>query len=141
LGTAHFGVARRTLVIVVGQFKSKKWEQNPKLGKKLPWKIDVEFSSQLGFKFGFGGSDFGDEGEAPLELAYALTIHKAQGSEFGMTFIVVPNPCRLLSRELLYTCPMRDRAKVHKLSRAKKAGEQAKEEANKKATKAADEAG
>src|SRR5215208_2749713 len=33
------------------------------------------------------------------------------------------------------------RAKVHKLSRAKKAGEQAKEEANKKATKAADEAG
>ena len=34
-----------------------------------------------------------------------------------------------------------NRAKVHKLSRAKKAGEQAKEEANKKATKAADEAG
>ena len=52
---------------------------NSELKKGLPWKIEVEFSSQLGFKFGFGGSDFGDEGEAPLELAYALTIHKAQG--------------------------------------------------------------
>ena len=82
------------------------------MGKKLPWKIDVEFSSQLGFKFGFGGGDFGDEGEAPLELAYALTIHKAQGSEFGMTFIVIPNPCRLLSRELLYTALTRQREQV-----------------------------
>ena len=86
--------------------------QQCKLGKKLPWKIDVEFSSQLGFKFGFGDGDFGDEGEAPLELAYALTIHKAQGSEFGMTFIVIPNPCRLLSRELLYTALTRQREQV-----------------------------
>ena len=105
-------LANGEIGLVVGQFKSKKWEQNPKLGKKLPWKIDVEFSSQLGFKFGFGGSDFGDEGDASLELAYALTIHKAQGSEFGMTFIVIPNPCRLLSRELLYTALTRQREQV-----------------------------
>ena len=105
-------LANGEIGLVVGQFKSKKWEQNPKLGKKLPWKIDVEFSSQLGFKFGFGGGDFGDEGEAPLELAYALTIHKAQGSEFGMTFIVIPNPFRLLSRELLYTALTRQREQV-----------------------------
>lgn len=105
-------LANGEIGLVVGQFKSKKWEQNPKLGKKLPWKIDVEFSSQLGLKFGFSGGDFGDEGEAPLELAYALTIHKAQGSEFGMTFIVVPDPCRLLSRELLYTALTRQREEV-----------------------------
>lgn len=105
-------LANGEIGLVVGQFKSKKWEQNPKLGKKLPWKIEVEFSSQLGFKFGFGGSDFSDEGEAPLELAYALTIHKAQGSEFGITFIVIPNPCRLLSRELLYTALTRQRDEV-----------------------------
>jgi ATP-dependent exoDNAse (exonuclease V) alpha subunit len=47
-----------------------------------------------------------------LELAYALTIHKAQGSEFGITFVVVPTPCRLLSRELLYTALTRQRKQV-----------------------------
>ena len=44
-----------------------------------------------------------------LELAYAITIHKSQGSEFGKTFVVIPNPCRLLSRELLYTALTRAR--------------------------------
>lgn len=39
----------------------------------------------------------------PLELAYALTVHKTQGSEFRTTLLVLPNPCWLLSRELLYT--------------------------------------
>jgi hypothetical protein len=100
-------LANGEIGIVVGQFKGSSWKP-----KGLPWKIEVEFSSQLGFKFGFGGSDFGDEGEAPLELAYALTIHKAQGSEFGVTFIVIPNPCRLLSRELLYTALTRQREQV-----------------------------
>jgi hypothetical protein len=100
-------LANGEIGIVVGQFKGSGWKP-----KGLPWKIEVEFSSQLGFKFGFGGGDFGDEGEAPLELAYALTIHKAQGSEFGITFIVVPNPCRLLSRELLYTALTRQREQV-----------------------------
>ena len=45
----------------------------------------------------------GEEREATLELAYALTVHKAQGSQFGIVILVLPNPCRLLSRELLYT--------------------------------------
>jgi|1186.fasta_scaffold345314_2 hypothetical protein len=31
-----------------------------------------------------------DDGAPVLELAYAITIHKAHGSEFGRTFI--PNP-------------------------------------------------
>ena len=39
----------------------------------------------------------------PVMLGWAQTIHKAQGSEFAQTFVVLPSPCRLLSRELLYT--------------------------------------
>ena len=46
----------------------------------------------------------GSEVEDNLELAYAVSIHKAQGSEFDHTYIVVPkNHGRSLSSELLYT--------------------------------------
>jgi hypothetical protein len=100
-------LANGEIGLAVGQYKGKSWKL-----KGLPWKLEVEFSTQLGFKFGFGGSDFGDDGDERLELAYALTIHKAQGSEFGTTFVVVPYPCRLLSRELLYTALTRQQREV-----------------------------
>ncbi len=38
---------------------------------------------------------------AVLELVYAITVHKSQGSEFDRAILVLLNPCRLLSRELL----------------------------------------
>ena len=39
-----------------------------------------------------------------LEHAYAITIHKAQGSEFDVGILVVPQASRmLLTRNLLYT--------------------------------------
>ena len=47
-----------------------------------------------------------------LELAYALTVHKSQGSEFGTVILVLPNPCRLLSRELLYTALTRQKDRI-----------------------------
>ena len=37
------------------------------------------------------------------ELAYAITVHKSQGSEFEHTFIVIPQRTALLSKELIYT--------------------------------------
>lgn len=76
------------------------------------WKLEVEFSSQPGFKYSFTSKDFGEEGSAILELAYALTVHKSQGSEFGTVILVLPNPCRLLSRELLYTALTRQKNRV-----------------------------
>lgn len=99
-------LANGEIGLVVGQYKGKTAKY-----KGLPWKLEVEFATQLGHKFGFTSSDFGDDGER-LELAYALTIHKSQGSEFGTTFVVVPNPCRPLSRELLYTALTRQQRHV-----------------------------
>ena len=61
--------------------------------------------------FGYRGSDF-KEDSAPLELAYALTIHKAQGSQFGAVFVILPKTSRLLSRELLYTALTRSRERL-----------------------------
>ena len=46
-----------------------------------------------------------------LELAYAITIHKSQGSEYPA--VVIPTACRdqqmLLNRNLLYTAVTRAR--------------------------------
>lgn len=42
------------------------------------------------------------------DSAFAMTVHKSQGSEFDEVFIVLPaQPHRLLSRELLYTAVTR----------------------------------
>jgi hypothetical protein len=78
----------------------------------LRWKLEVEFSSQPGFKYDFTSRDFGEEANPVLELAYALTVHKSQGSEFGTVILVLPNPCRMLSRELLYTALTRQKNRV-----------------------------
>jgi hypothetical protein len=75
--------------------------------------LEVEFASQRGSVFKYKPWEFdGERGSPPLELAYALTVHKTQGSEFGKTFLVIPNPCRLLSREMLYTAITRQKEKV-----------------------------
>ena len=42
--------------------------------------------------------------EDNLELAYAVSIHKAQGSEFANTFVIIPSAAkRRVSGELVYT--------------------------------------
>ncbi|MCB1274717.1 MAG: ATP-binding domain-containing protein, partial [Leucobacter sp.] len=100
-------IANGEIGIVVGQYKGSKATYKGK-----PRKLEVEFSSQPGFKYGFWGSDFSGESTATLELAYAVTIHKAQGSEFGTTFLVLPHPLPMMSRELLYTALTRQQRRV-----------------------------
>ena len=47
-----------------------------------------------------------------LELAYALTIHKAQGSDFEIVYLILPQSASTLSRELIYTGLTRFRKKL-----------------------------
>ena len=98
-------IANGEIGMVVGQFRTRNM-------KTAPWLMKVEFSSQPKFAYDFDNRDFKEEGEPRLELAYALTAHKAQGSEFGRVILSLPNPCRLLSRELLYTALTRQRDRV-----------------------------
>jgi ATP-dependent exoDNAse (exonuclease V) alpha subunit len=74
--------------------------------------LKVEFSSQPGYTYDFYGSDFREEGDAALELAYALTIHKAQGSQFKLVILVLPEGHPILSRELIYTALTRHQDRV-----------------------------
>ena len=104
-GSAAY-VANGEIGMVVGQWKGKA------TGNKPPWKLQVEFSIQPGFSYGYGTGLLPTDGDSILELAYAITVHKAQGSEFGTTILVLPNPCRMLSRELIYTAMTRQRRKV-----------------------------
>ena len=53
-----------------------------------------------------------EEARDRLELAYALTVHKAQGSDFGQVFFILPQQARTLSRELLYTALTRFRERL-----------------------------
>jgi hypothetical protein len=73
--------------------------------------INVAFARHSWLTFGYGDWDF-SKGGAPLELAYALTVHKSQGSEFATVFVVLPKNCKPISRELLYTAVTRSRSKL-----------------------------
>jgi ATP-dependent exoDNAse (exonuclease V) alpha subunit len=90
-------IANGDVGIVGGGYKTKNMKLRPR-------NLEVEFNSQRGVKFTYPRWEFtGDGGSPELEFAYALTVHKTQGSQFGQTFLVVPHNCRPLSRELLYT--------------------------------------
>ena len=63
--------------------------------------IEVEFDEARKVKYGF---DMTEE----LELAYAITVHKSQGSEYPAVIIpLLPGPRLLYNRNLLYTAVTR----------------------------------
>lgn len=56
------------------------------------------------FLDGSGVRSVGVSRLADVETAFALTVHKSQGSEFEHTVLVLPHePSRVLTRELVYT--------------------------------------
>lgn len=75
--------------------------------------LNVCFSSQKGYMYSYDNRDFDEEkGTAGLELAYALTVHKSQGSQFNTVILVLAEPCRIISREMLYTALTRQVNKI-----------------------------
>ncbi|MBQ0942292.1 ATP-dependent RecD-like DNA helicase [Ideonella sp. 4Y16] len=82
--------------------------------------LNVAFAQRPDVRFGFSPGQFSSNA-APLELAYALTVHKAQGSEFEKVFVVLPEKARFLSRELVYTALTRSKKRLVLLIQGKNA--------------------
>ena len=77
-------------------------------GKKKGLQLNVEYSSQPAAQYSYWSTTNEDP---KLELAWAVTVHKAQGSEFEVTFLVLPARARV-SRELMYTALTRQRDRI-----------------------------
>ncbi len=71
----------------------------------------VEFSSQPKEIFKFTTKDFTQD-STPLELAYAITVHKSQGSDFDTVILIMGEHIPLSSREMLYTALTRQRKRL-----------------------------
>jgi hypothetical protein len=71
-------------------------------------KIQVTFGTQRQVRFSYYRSQVNET----LELAYAVTVHKSQGSDFETVFLIMPQQAGTLSRELLYTALTRFRKKL-----------------------------
>lgn len=74
--------------------------------------LHVEFSSQLGIDYAYDPSEFNDENDAILELAYALTVHKAQGSQFNTVILVLDKESQMVSKEMIYTALTRQTDRI-----------------------------
>ena len=65
--------------------------------------MSVEFDENRRVEYDFGNLE-------ELELAYAITVHKSQGSEYlAVIFPILQGPRMLLNRNLLYTAVTRAR--------------------------------
>ena len=71
----------------------------------------VRFSSQPELAYNWN-SVISDNSDSDLELAYALTVHKSQGSEFEKAILVLGEPSGMISKEMLYTAITRQRKRL-----------------------------
>lgn len=62
--------------------------------------------------FGYKSQGQAETEEANIELAYTITVHKSQGSDFEYVFLVIPKTGRIISRELIYTALTRSKRKL-----------------------------
>jgi AAA domain/UvrD-like helicase C-terminal domain len=74
--------------------------------------LNVHFAHRPGVTFGYRNSTDFPGGSGPLDLAYALTVHKAQGSDFGLVLMVLPGGLPFVKRELIYTALTRSRERL-----------------------------
>lgn len=99
-------IANGEIGVVTGEFRGANGK-----GKGEP-NIEIAFSTQQGYSYVFWADQLKDDGKYSFDLAYAITVHKSQGSGFKKVFFVLPSKGAILSRELLYTALTRQEDKI-----------------------------
>lgn len=132
--TGHSGVSGLNLFFQSefrksDQYTKKLGEMSFKVGDKLIHTKNEYADSELfvsngsfGLATGYNSVFFSEKEEVSrfsdlrspenLELAYAITVHKSQGSGFRNVFIVIPKRTGLLNRELMFTALTRTKERV-----------------------------
>ncbi len=101
-------IANGEIGVVSGHWRKKGEKSNGEPN------VQIAFSTQPGYEYVFWPDNFESDrrNSYSIELAYAITVHKAQGSGFKKVFFVLPARGRILSRELLYTALTRQEDKI-----------------------------
>jgi energy-coupling factor transporter ATP-binding protein EcfA2 len=99
-------IANGEIGVITGEFRGASSN-----GKGEP-NIEIAFSTQQGYSYVFWADQLNDDGKYSFDLAYAITVHKSQGSGFKKVFFVLPSKGAILSRELLYTALTRQEEKI-----------------------------
>lgn len=99
-------IANGEIGVITGEFRSSKSYATGEPD------VEITFSTQPGYSYVFKPKQLGEESRYSVELAYAITVHKAQGSGFKKVFFVLPSKGAILSRELLYTALTRQEDKI-----------------------------
>jgi superfamily I DNA/RNA helicase len=83
-------------------FDKDTWKRSRRIDK-----FSVKFKGKEHYSVGYG-TDKRSKPLENLELAYAISVHKSQGSEFDIVYAIIPKrKSALLSMELLYTAVTR----------------------------------
>ena len=100
------GVFNGDVGVVEGMgYTVKKWTSPD--GEEHTFKSD-DFEIQVRYPDGWCASGYDEESVRSLDLAYATTIHKSQGSEYDTVVIVLMRSAlHMLQRHLLYTAVTR----------------------------------
>ncbi|MYQ77579.1 MULTISPECIES: ATP-dependent DNA helicase [unclassified Streptomyces] len=101
--TSQQYVANGEVGVVTGQLKARTSTAAPRY-------TQIEFPSQPGLRITAARAR--NDSDPALELAWALTVHKSQGSEFGTVILMLPQGLQNISRELLYTALTRQTDRV-----------------------------
>lgn len=99
-------IANGEIGVLTGEFRS-----SDSRATREP-NIHISFSTQPGYSYVYWPEQLKEDGKYPFELAYAITVHKSQGSGFKKVFFVLPSKGSILSRELLYTALTRQENKI-----------------------------
>jgi len=77
--------------------------------------LKVTFSDQPRYMYQYYDGESKQSVELNLDLAYAITIHKSQGSDFDNVILVIPERAHNISMEMMYTALTRFKEKTYLL--------------------------